>query len=156
MSEVSLREFLEHKIDDLEDKLVLQRASDQQALQLQANEYERRLKALNNEHERLAAQRAETVNREIWDRFQTEYNTWQQSYEVRYADVITRRELDQRLKEVGDKMELFRTEFRIYKEETRDQLALAKGQAKGLMLAWGAMITILTIAANFILAFLRR
>src|SRR6266550_7299003 len=67
MSEVSLREFFEEKITALEQRLEVERSSDRRALELQAQEYERRLKGLNNEHARVDKIVADKVDRKEWD-----------------------------------------------------------------------------------------
>lgn len=167
LSEVSQREFFEaklkaqrelfdSKLDGLERRFDETINAIEKAKEIQAIEYKRRLEELNHEKERLVQQKSDTVSREIWDRFQAEYNLWKQSYEVRHTEVVTRRENDQRRKEIDDRMEASRAEFLAYKEETRREVDIAKGQSKGLMLAWGAVLAALTIIANLASAYFKR
>ena len=151
-----VRELFDAKVEALEAKFAETISSMQKATDLQAIEYKRRLEELNHEKERIVAERANSVSREVWDRFQTEYNAWRQSYEVRQADGVSRRELDQRAKETDLRIETSGKDFTTYKEETRRVLDLAKGQSRGMMMAWGVMITVLTIAANIIVAYMKR
>jgi hypothetical protein len=76
MSEVTIREYLEQRLD-YERSLVEQRfALIDQARQLQAAEYERRLVVLNHAHEQAVAESARVVPRELFEQFLKEYGAF--------------------------------------------------------------------------------
>ena len=67
MSEISLREYIESQISALEGRLRVQHDADQRALKIQTQEYERRLSALNHEHDRVDKIVENKVDRKEWD-----------------------------------------------------------------------------------------
>lgn len=76
MSEVSLREYLEKQVCDLDKRLDERFCARDKARALQASEYERRLSDLNHEQARLAADRERFMPREIADTRQRDYELW--------------------------------------------------------------------------------
>ena len=85
--EVSMREFLEQRIDalrteivtrlDASDKaVIIQLDAKEKALMLKSVEVERRLEMLNGEAGRLAKVLAESVPREVWEQSQKALQDW--------------------------------------------------------------------------------
>jgi hypothetical protein len=171
---ISLREFFEARLTAMEaihkKDVELFREyirSTDEARQLQAIEYERRLAGLNGEQERIARSQATYVSREVWDRFQAEYNDWKQSYEVRHAEVVTRREIDQRKNEIDTRMEtmrkdidltmeILRKDFLSNKEETRTALATFAGQSKGVTQMWAVIMGLVMAAIGAAAIYFKR
>lgn len=71
-----LRELYDLKIEALRDMVALKITEGDKALRLQAEEYERRLSALNNEQARLAADRERFLPREVFDSFLKDTDIW--------------------------------------------------------------------------------
>lgn len=61
------REWIERELRHLEEKIDLRLGSREKALELQAAEYERRLRELNHEAERLKEAASKAVSREKYD-----------------------------------------------------------------------------------------
>ncbi len=85
MTDVALREFLEHKIEALDKRIDERLCAQSKALSLQAREYERRLEQLNHEQARLAADRERFMPREIADQRQKDYEDWRASIDKTLA-----------------------------------------------------------------------
>ena len=64
----TLKDPLLERIEGLRALSFERSAAAKEALALQAKEYERRLDALNHEHERIAANQASSIPREVFDR----------------------------------------------------------------------------------------
>ena len=82
---VSLRAYVDHRIDAL-DRLLRQQLIDmEQARTIQAREYERRLDALNGEQARLAADRERFVSRELYEQAFHEWRLWRDAVNAQLA-----------------------------------------------------------------------
>ena len=73
---VSLREYLEHKICALDKRIDERLCSRDNALALQAKEYERRLGDLNHEQARLLADRERFLPRETYEAHRKDLDDW--------------------------------------------------------------------------------
>ncbi len=120
MSEITLREFFEAKLNAIEamrEKDIKAFydyvKSSSEALKLQAREYERRLENLNGEQARIAKTQETYISREIWERFIDEDRQWKSRTELGMVACLQR------------------AEFQIYKETTDKALTLKAGQSQG-------------------------
>ena len=87
---VSLREYLEQRLD-YERSLVAQRFEMlEKALTLQAAEYERRLIVLNHAHEAAVKEQARVLPRELFDQFKDDYADWRDSVNTSLTTIATR------------------------------------------------------------------
>jgi hypothetical protein len=87
MTEVSLRELMEQRIDGVRTEIItrlnasdkaviLQLEAKEKALDLKSAEIERRLEMLNGEAGRLASILSKSVPREVWEQSQQGWNDW--------------------------------------------------------------------------------
>lgn len=135
----TLKEHLELKFKSLEAL----RAAEARALILQAEEYERRLDALNGEQARIAANQSASVSRELWESTQREDRDWKRRVEGQVADRVSREE------------------FQTYKDATERALTLRAGQSQGISTFSGiifqffASLTGMAAIATVIILFLK-
>ena len=64
---VSIRDYFERRIDDMQGNLTTQHHSDQETLSLTARELDRRLAEMNNFREQLSHQAGTFITREVYD-----------------------------------------------------------------------------------------
>ena len=76
MNDVSLKEFIEVRLAEMEKRLDERQRIHDNALTLQAREYERRLEGLNHEHARLASDRERYTTREKFEDHLHTFDTW--------------------------------------------------------------------------------
>ena len=82
---VSLREYLEHKICALDKRIDERLCSRDNALALQAKEYERRLGDLNHEQARLLADRERFLPRETYEAHRKDLDDWRTTVNKNFA-----------------------------------------------------------------------
>ncbi len=111
---VSLKKFVESKIASLKELLNEKLKGRDDALKLQADEYERRLEDLNHEYQRNKDRNAEFPSAEKFDSLQTEFLKYKES--------------NDKIIVVREKFESFEREFRQYKE-SNDRAVDAKAKA---------------------------
>ena len=98
-----------------------------EALQLQAKEYERRLEVLNHAHAQAEEKNRNYVTREVYDGTVREWTVWRNSIDYLPAP-----------------------EFRVYKEATDRALLLREGQSKGIGATTTAMVTIVGVIGSVV------
>lgn len=76
MTEPTLREVLENKIQALDDRIDIRLCSMTRALELQAKEYERRLTDLNHEQARLQLDRERYLQNAVFNEYRGETDKW--------------------------------------------------------------------------------
>ncbi len=123
MSEISLKEYFDGKFAALELLLEKQRLSDLRALELQANEYERRLMILNGEHARIDKIVATKVDRNEWDAFHQA---------ALRADYIPR------------------VEFSVYKEQNIRDRMLSLGEVQGAAKVTALFYSVAVLVLSFL------
>jgi hypothetical protein len=122
----TLKEHLELQITGLRDREKIRG----EALKLQADEYERRLTALNGEQARIAANQSASVSREIWDSSQREDRAWKSRIEGSISSSLPR------------------VEFQTYKDTTDKALQLKAGQSQGIGAVGAIVVQVLTSLAG--------
>jgi len=78
-TEVSLREYVQEKIDSLAALLRAEAKGTEKALKLQAKEYSRRLNELNHAHEQRLEHDKEYINIEKFESFQSEFRQYKET-----------------------------------------------------------------------------
>ena len=122
---------LEVRLAVLEERV----ANRDDALALQAKEYERRLADLNHAHQLAEEKNRNYVTREVYDGTVREWTIWRNSIDYLPAP-----------------------EFRVYKEATDRALLLREGQSKGVNATTGAIyaaIALVGIVIGAVAVFLR-
>jgi hypothetical protein len=116
---VSLKEFINVKIAGLKELWTAELKGRDIALALQAAEYERRLEALNHEHEKNQARNNEFVSDEKFEGLETEVRRIDSASKEGFTKMVTVPAFESHVKE-----------FNEYKTTTAEALALAKSGAR--------------------------
>lgn len=130
MTEVTLKELLELRIEALEKAFKHYQKTAEEALKLQAQEYSRRLDSLNGEQERIARSQATYVSRELWDSFQIEHKSLMERLAINQASTITVKE------------------FQVYKDYVDKSLATNTGHKEGVSMITYILVQILLSIAG--------
>jgi hypothetical protein len=133
--QVSLKKFVESKIDALKELIAEQLKGRDSALSLQAKEYERRLEDLNHEHTRDRERKADYVGLEKFDSFKSEFLQYKESND-KAVDAKAKSLADQvdqkataAITLVNGKAEALAKEFLEYKSSQATAVALAAGKS---------------------------
>jgi hypothetical protein len=103
--------------------------SAQEALEKQAEEYERRLSDLNHEAARIAAANASNVSREVYESDKKSDEEWKRRTEAALTNTVPQ------------------TEFRSYKESTSTALTLQAGKREGVGITGQTIFTVVVAVA---------
>lgn len=144
------REVVEQRLDTMDHALVLQRDLDREKVAIQAAEYERRLTVLNHAHEEAVRERNRVLPREMFDQWVTDFSKWRDAVNKSLSDMTS---LAERIAGVDSRSAASTREYDSFKLEMARVVAATEAATSARITVMGVVFTVISIVVAIVAIF---